>query len=554
VARQFIENMKNMKKTVLLFYVLVFSVFAFAQQVRPVKNVIVMIPDGTSIGVYSAARWYKMYNKLGDALNVDPYITGTVTTFSSNAPIGDSAPTSSAYATGVLQQSGNVAIHPEADPGKDIYPVDTSRTYQPAVTILEASRIEKAKATGLVVTCEFPHATPADFSAHHYNRGSYKAIAPQIAYQNLDVMFGGGTSLLTDDIRQHFNHNGTTLIENDKQALMNYTGKGKVWALFGEKALPYDLDRNPDEVPSLAEMTEKALEILSKQENGFFLMVEGSQVDWAAHANDPVGIVTEFLAFDEAVGKVMDFARSNGETAVVVLADHGNGGFTIGSSRCKGYDKLSLAELFSTVSQCKLTASGIEAVLVNTPREKLKDEFKKYTGIDLTDEEVEILLSSKNYKAGDYTQVKNSNNMLNNIVNILNSRMCFGFTTGGHTGEEVLLSAYHPFGDVPHGHLRNLDVNEYLVEVSGLTIPLQELSDRIFAKHTDVFAGMRYTIDSSDPDFPVLKVKKGRNSLEIKAFSSVGKLNGKPFDIGSVVVYIDKNHTFYLPQDLATKL
>lgn len=99
--------MKNMKKTVLLFYVLIFSVFAFAQQVRPVKNVIVMIPDGTSIGVYSAARWYKMYNKLGDALNVDPYITGTVTTFSSNAPIGDSAPTSSAYATGVLQQSGN---------------------------------------------------------------------------------------------------------------------------------------------------------------------------------------------------------------------------------------------------------------------------------------------------------------------------------------------------------------------------------------------------------------------------------------------------------------
>ncbi|MDD4379593.1 MAG: alkaline phosphatase, partial [Dysgonamonadaceae bacterium] len=72
--------------------------------------------------------------------------------------------------------------------------------------------------------------------------------------------------------------------------------------------------------------------------------------------------------------------------------------------------------------------------------------------------------------------------------------------------------------------------------------------------HTAVFAGMRYTIDSSDPDFPVLKVKKGRNTLEIKAFSSVGKWNGKPFDIGSVVVYIDKNHTFYLPQDLAKKL
>ena len=92
MARQFIENMKNMKKTVLLFYVLVFSVFAFAQQVRPVKNVIVMIPDGTSIGVYSAARWYKMYNKLGDALNVDPYITGRSLPFRPMPPLATRLP------------------------------------------------------------------------------------------------------------------------------------------------------------------------------------------------------------------------------------------------------------------------------------------------------------------------------------------------------------------------------------------------------------------------------------------------------------------------------
>ena len=160
----------------MLFYVLVFSVFAFAQQVRPVKNVIVMIPDGTSIGVYSAARWYKMYNKLGDALNVDPYITGTVTTFSSNAPIGDSAPTSSAYATGVLQQSGNVAIHPEADPGKDIYPVDTSRTYQPAVTILEASRIEKAKANGTGGYLRVSPCNTRRFLGTSLQSGSYKPL------------------------------------------------------------------------------------------------------------------------------------------------------------------------------------------------------------------------------------------------------------------------------------------------------------------------------------------------------------------------------------------
>ncbi|HKL71154.1 MAG TPA: alkaline phosphatase, partial [Marinilabiliaceae bacterium] len=309
-------------------------------QVNPTRNLIVMIPDGTSLSVYSAARWFKFYNNEREGLEIDPYISGTVTTFSSNAPIGDSAPTGSAYATGVLQQTGNVAIYPE-ESENDIFHVDATRSLQPAATILEAIKIEKNKAVGLVVTCEFPHATPADFSAHHYKRSNYKAIAPQMAHQNLDVMFGGGNGILTSDIKQHFSSNGTTLIQDDKKAFLDYNGAGKVWALFGEKALPYNLDRNPDMVPSISEMTGKALEILSKNENGFFLMVEGSQVDWAAHANDAVTMIDEYLAFDEAVGIAMDFAKKDGNTAVVVLSDHGNSGFSIGRKDCGGYDRLS---------------------------------------------------------------------------------------------------------------------------------------------------------------------------------------------------------------------
>src|SRR5690554_649093 len=243
-----IKSNSDMRKITILFYLLIASVMLSASQVKPVKNLIVMIPDGTSLSVYSAARWFKYYNGMGEQLNVDPYITGTVTIFSSNAPIGDSAPTGSTYATGVLQQSGNVAIHPEVS-DNDIFAVEAERTWQPAATILEASKIEKKKAVGLVVTCEFPHATPADFSAHHYKRSNYSALAPQIAYQNLDVMFGGGNGILTNDIKQHFANNGTTLISDDRMALLNYNGPGKVWALFGEKALPYNIDRNPDKVP-----------------------------------------------------------------------------------------------------------------------------------------------------------------------------------------------------------------------------------------------------------------------------------------------------------------
>jgi alkaline phosphatase len=191
---------------------------------------------------------------------------------------------------------------------------------------------------------------------------------------------------------------------------------------------------------------------------------------------------------------------------------------------------------------------------METKPEEFKAVFKQYTDMEITDEEVLLLHSSKNYKESDYTQVGTSNNLAHNIVMIMNSRSCFGFTTGSHTGEEVLMAAYHPLGDVPRGNMRNTEINRYLQQVSGLESSLEELSDRIFVKHTDVFNGMRYSINRDNPDIPVLMVTKGRSLLEIPAFSSVAKKNSKPFDIGSVVVYIDKNDTFYLPASLAGAL
>lgn len=542
-----------MKKISIFLLLVLFASFTFAREVKevkPVKNVILMIPDGTSLGVYSAARWYKIYNNLGDGLNIDPYITGTVSTFSSNAPIGDSAPTTSAYMTGIPSRTGHVSIYPVHDPGNDLYPIDSTMAYQPLTTILEASRIENNKATGLVVTCEFPHATPADCAAHHYNRSNYKALAPQMAYQNLDVMFGGGNGILTDDIKQHFKNKGTNLIQDDRNAMLDYSDDNPVWALFGDRAMPYDIDRNPEKFPSLAEMTQKAIDILSKKEKGFFLMVEGSQVDWAAHGNDPVGIITEYLAFDEAVGRALDFAKEDGETAVVILSDHGNSGFSIGKNDCPGYDRLSIERLFGAVSNFKLTASGMEAELLKIKPERINKEFKKYTEIDLTDDELESLLTSKNYKMGGNNEDAKTPSLQSNILKILNSKMCFGFTTGGHTGEEVLLAAYHPEGTVPMGHLKNTDINDYLFKVSGLKTPLPEMTQQIFAKHTDVFADMTYSIEGKDSDIPVLMVKKGDRVLKVPAFSSVATLDGKTFDLGSVTVYIDRNDTFYLPRHL----
>ena len=540
-----------MKKTIILSLFIFFASFSFAQEVKPVKNVILMIPDGTSLSAYSAARWYKIYNKLGEGLHIDPFITGTVSTFSSNEPIGDSAPTTSCYMTGVPSRAGWVSTYPVVDLGNDLYPLDSTMAYQPLATILEASRLENNKATGLVVTCHFPHATPADCSAHSYTRNNYDAISSQMAYQNLDVMFGGGNKYLTDDIKNHFKNSGTVVIQDDIDAMLNYNGDSPVWSIFGDDAFPFHIDRDPKEFPSLAEMTQKAIDVLSKKEEGFFLMVEGSLVDWAAHANDPVGIITELIAFDDAVGKVMDFAKKDGETVVVILSDHTTGGMTIGK---RGFSGKKLNDLFAPMSKFTLTSSGIEAKLLKTKPVNMKAEFKKYTDLELTDKDLELLLSSKNYKEGDYTQVANSPSFRNNIISIMNDHMGFGFTSGSHTGEEVLLAAYHPDGQVPTGHLKNTEINDYLFKVSGLKTPLTEVTQNIFAKHTDVFAGLNYTIEDKDTKFPVLVVKKGKSTLRISASTSVGSLNGKSFDIGSVVVYVDKNDTFYVPKNMADKL
>jgi len=97
---------------------------------------------------------------------------------------------------------------------------------------------------------------------------------------------------------------------------------GRVWGLFSEQDIACDLDRSAAE-PSLAEMTAKAIALLRRNKKGFFLMVEGSKIDWAAHDNEPVGVVSEVLAFNRAVETAIAFARQDGDTAVIVVSDHG---------------------------------------------------------------------------------------------------------------------------------------------------------------------------------------------------------------------------------------
>ena len=542
------------------------------EEVKPVKNVIVMIPDGTSLATVSIARWLQWYQDPSKPkLNIDPYLCGTVRTHSSNAPIGDSAPTTSCYMTGQPSRTGYVSTYPEQDKDNDIYPTEAERAFQPLTTVLEAGKILQGKATGLVFTCEFPHATPADCSAHSYKRGRYDWIAPQMVHNELDVVIGGGVSILTEEMEKELVANGYNVYRNDLQGMRADKGE-KMWALYGDKEMAYDLDRDPNQQPSIEEMTRKAIEKLSKDPDGFFLMVEGSKVDWAAHGNDPVGMATDFLAFDRACGAALEFARKNGETAVVILPDHGNSGISLGRRSCKGYDKLSKDQLFHQFSLYKLTAEGFAKKVNSIPNSEVQQMFSQYAGFELTDEEMNALNNCKDYKNSpipaeqrktDDNSSMYSGNLTGLMAHIITSRTCFGFTTGGHTGEEVFLAAYHPQGTLPIGMNTNIEINEYLCNLFGLTHDsLEALTAENFVPHTQVFEGydcqiIPATDEKGSPSLVVKNKKNKKKQLSIAPFTNVVKVGKKAQEevrLHSVVVYVDKNNTFYVPKQLADLL
>lgn len=542
------------------------------EDVKPVKNVIVMIPDGTSLATVSIARWLQWYQDPSKPkLNIDPYLCGTVRTHSSNAPIGDSAPTTSCYMTGQPSRTGYVSTYPEQDKDNDIYPTEAERAFQPLTTVLEAGKILQGKATGLVFTCEFPHATPADCSAHSYKRGRYDWIAPQMVHNELDVVIGGGVSILTEEMENELVANGYKVYRNDLQGMRADKGE-KMWALYGDKEMAYDLDRDPNQQPSIEEMTRKAIEKLSKDPDGFFLMVEGSKVDWAAHGNDPVGMATDFLAFDRACGAALEFARQNGETAVVILPDHGNSGISLGRRSCTGYDKLSKDQLFHQFSLYKLTAEGFAKKVNSIPNSEVQQMFSQYAGFELTDEEMNALNNCKDYKNSpipaeqrktDDNSSMYSGNLTGLMAHIITSRTCFGFTTGGHTGEEVFLAAYHPQGSLPIGMNTNIEINEYLCNLFGLTHDnLEALTAENFVPHTQVFEGYDCQIipaadEKGSPSLVVKNKKNKKKQLSIAPFTNVVKVGKKAQEevrLHSVVVYVDKNNTFYVPKQLADLL
>jgi len=505
-----------------------------SEKPQTVKNVIVMIPDGMSVTGTTLARLYK-----GESLALDPLASGLMSTWNGDGTIADSAPAGSAISSGWKSQSGNIA-----STGKkyDLPGVKTPRAgeeLRPVATLLEAARLS-GRSAGIISTSEFMHATPADFSAHDPSRKSYDNLTEQIVYNGLDVILGGGAKYLKaenradkEDMAKVLTSRGYTIVNTPDQ-LNSFEGK-KLVGVFGKTdkhtALSYDLDRDPALEPSLGDMTQKAIDVLSQNPDGFFLMVEGSKVDWAAHANDPVGIVSDVLAFDNAVAKAVEFAKKDGNTLIIAMTDHGNSGISIGDrSTSTNYDKTHWTSFINPLKKAKVTGEGFEAILEAQSAKqdpvKIRALAQEWLGVDdLTDAEVKNIMGAKA-------------DSLNYVVGpILAERAKIGFTTNGHTGEDVVLYSYDPRGRLLGGLMDNTEVAHFMA--SALDVNLEQATNRLFLDANAEFTAKGATVseDVADAENPVLVVKKGSQTLKIPRNKSIAWLNDKEIISEGVNVY-----------------
>ncbi|HBR33954.1 MAG TPA: alkaline phosphatase, partial [Firmicutes bacterium] len=410
----------------------------------------------------------------------------------------------------------------------------------PIANILEAAQLD-GKATGLIATSEIMHATPAAFSAHCPNRKDYDAISMQQVYQDVDVVFGGGTKFFNVAGRSDGNDLLAVIKENyqfvSNKAEMDGVKTGKVWGMFADSALAFDFDRDTQKEPSLAEMTQKAIEILSQDEDGFFLMVESSKTDWAAHANDPIGLISDFLAFDQAVGVALAFAKQNGDTVVIAATDHGNSGISIGNgATSNNYDMLPLPAFIDPLKKASLTGEGLEKVLTAN-RSNAVSVMEEYFGItDLTAEEIEAIKETKNGR------------MNATVGPMIAKRANIGFTTGGHTGEDVPLYVYASGGvDQLTGTVENTDLARYMEKVMGVS--LQATTRQLFVPAKKGFEAKGATVrfDTSDAKNPVLVAVKGKTEIRIPVNTNLAYVNGVATKLDGVAVF-DGTGTNYVPQ------
>ncbi|PHR15086.1 MAG: alkaline phosphatase [Aequorivita sp.] len=300
------------------------TVSTITSEIKKPKNIILLIGDGMGLSQVSAAIYYKDGKPNFERFNT----IGLSKTSSASDLITDSASGATVFSTGVRTYNGAIGVD------KDTIAIPT--------IIEQLSR--RGLATGIISTSSIQHATPASFYAHVKSRRMYEEITEFVPNSGVNFFAGGGLKFFNQ------RKDGKDLLAAMKakdyevstgQLPQTTTSKNQL-ILLAEDGMPKMSEGRGD---FLLNATKLALEKLSQNEKGFFLMVEGSQIDWGGHDNDADYLIKELLDFDKTLGVALDFAKQNGETLIIVTSDHETGGFTLASV---GSDYNKIKPSFST--------------------------------------------------------------------------------------------------------------------------------------------------------------------------------------------------------------
>jgi alkaline phosphatase len=317
-------------------------------------NIILMIGDGMGLSQIQAG----LTANFGSLNLLEFKSIGLVMTQSSSDYVTDSGAGATAMASGVKTYNGAIGVDSDSVPVK---------------TILEYAE-EKGLSTGLISTSALTHATPASFIAHNIDRNNYEGIALDFLKTDVDVLIGGGR----DNFIKRTDKKNLISEFKDKDYQVTFsmdtarriTG-GKLVALTAPSHNPGIIEGRDDMLP-VAVTT--ALKILSKNRKGFFLMVEGSQIDWGGHANNTGFVAMEVIDFDKAIGHVLTFAKNHGNTLVIVTADHETGGMAISNG---SFAEGKVAALFATTNHTGLMVP----ILTYGPGAELFTGFQQNTDL-----------------------------------------------------------------------------------------------------------------------------------------------------------------------------
>ena len=416
-----------------------------ANEVGP-KNIILMIGDGFGAEQAKAGRLLTPGGQLVlDQLDPNP---GWVNTLDVFGDITDSAAGATAYATGFKTEYGKVSV----DENDVVLP-----------TNMEAAQ-DKGMATGILSDVYLCDATPGVWLAHSPTR-SCSIIIPQQVDACADVFLGPGDKVAygptggpygrPDYIRMLVDDCNYQYVKNPSKLAQAQAPNDRLLGIWGGYTLMYNIDRQNDpgiNVPTLAEMTAKAIEVLSRDPDGFFLVVEGGAIDWMAHNKDIAGTARDVVAFDDAVSVAYDFARADGGTLLIVTADHETGGLEVGDSPN--------AAFIAGVTASTDFMWG----LVHRDGLNVEDVLETYAGVGvtsppLTQQEKDAIAAYGEMAISDALSVRA------NVAWILPTGVpSVAPDEGDHTAVDVPVWAYGPGSEPLEGNIQNTVIGNVLFD------------------------------------------------------------------------------------------